>query len=206
MPGAEFGDVNAAAVAASQDSLRGLLSSPVSSTFQFDASAGVEHLLSRLASVTSLSQLARLTAGYAGVLGADVLMISVLTADGSALRSLEGPLGLASGAPYRLADYPVTAQALAERRIAPVYLPGPVNRGRAPEIWLDGGDEAEWAVLRRLSMSTGLLVPVLSRDVPIGLLECYGEKPARWTRRQIRSARTVAAMLGPVLDLLLSGR
>jgi hypothetical protein len=37
----------------------------------------------------------------------------------------------------------------------------------------------------------------------IGLLECYRSCPAPWSRRQIRSARTVAAMLGPVLDVTL---
>ena len=173
------------------------------STFQFDASVGVEHLLSRLASVTSLSQLARLASGYGGVLGADLLVISVLTPDGTALRPLEGPSGRATGEPYLLADYPLAGQAMKQHTIAPIYLPDRAGRSATPESWLDGGD-AEWDVLRRLDMAAGLLIPVISRDVTVGLLECYRETSGRWTRRQIRSARTVAAMLGPVLDLLLS--
>jgi GAF domain-containing protein len=66
------------------------------------------------------------------------------------------------------------------------------------------GDEAEWAVLRRLGFDGCLLVPVVSRDRVIGLLECYREGGSPWSRRQIRSARTVAATLGPVLDVLLA--
>lgn len=48
------------------------------------------------------------------------------------------------------------------------------------------------------------MVPVISRNRVIGLLECYRADKATWSRRQIRSARAVAAMLGPVLDGLLT--
>jgi EAL domain-containing protein (putative c-di-GMP-specific phosphodiesterase class I) len=194
MPDQTFTDVDPAAVTASRDNHRRLLASPVPATYQHDAAIGVEHLLSRLASVTTLECLHRLTAGYAGVLGSDLVEISVLTPDGAALHEITASPG--TGPVFRLSDYPITRQALQSRTIAPVHLDG-----GGP----DGGDQAEWEVLRQLGMESALMVPVISRDVPIGLLECYSETSQRWTRRQVRSARTVAAMLGPVLDVLLRG-
>ncbi len=65
------------------------------------------------------------------------------------------------------------------------------------------GERAECELLQRLGFETVLMVPVVSRDRVIGLLECYRRELMPWSRRQIRSARTVAAMLGPVLDGLL---
>jgi len=160
-----------------------------------DATARVADLLAQLGTVTSLAQLATLVSTCAGVLGGDTLMVSVLRDDDRALQTVDGPADPGPDDPdaervFTLADFPLTRQCLRSRAVRPVYL------DRA-------GDAAEWGVLQEMGFEAALLVPVISRDRVLGLLECYRRGNAAWTRRQIRSARTVAAMLGPVLDVTL---
>ena len=158
----------------------------------YDATADVEELLAQLTRVTSLAELGALAGTCAGVLGGDSLLISVLSQDGSAIRSV--PASVEPGCTdevFTLADYPITRRCLETRAVIPIYLGS-------------DGDTAEWRVLARLGYEAALLVPVISRDRVIGLLECYRSGSAPWSRRQIRSARTVAAMLGPVLDVTLT--
>jgi EAL domain-containing protein (putative c-di-GMP-specific phosphodiesterase class I) len=138
---------------------------------------GVEELLSRLTAVTTLSELHTLVSGCAGVLGAETLVASVLPAPNHPER------------PFALAGNPLSQACLSTRTVVPVY------RGQ--------GGSGEDELLHCLGFATVLMVPVISRDRVIGLLECYRTDEAPWSRRQIRSARTVAAMLGPVLDGLL---
>jgi EAL domain-containing protein (putative c-di-GMP-specific phosphodiesterase class I) len=159
---------------------------------RYDTTADVEELLDQLTRVTSLAELGALAGTCAGVLGGDSLLISVLSEDGSAIRSVPGsvvPGG--SDEVFTLADYPITRRCLETRAVIPIYLGS-------------DGDPAEWRLLARLGCEAALLVPVISRDRVIGLLECYRSDSAPWSRRQIRSARTVAAMLGPVLDVTLT--
>jgi EAL domain-containing protein (putative c-di-GMP-specific phosphodiesterase class I) len=156
----------------------------------YDSTADVEHLLSRLTRVRSMTELGALASTCAGVLGGDNLVISVLNPDGTSIRSVQSPLTAGPGQVFRLADFPVTRRCLKTRAVVPIY-PG------------SDGDASEWAVLTQLGYSAALLVPVISRDRVIGLLECYRTSAVPWTRRQIRSARTVAALVGPVLDVTL---
>jgi EAL domain-containing protein (putative c-di-GMP-specific phosphodiesterase class I) len=164
----------------------------------YDATADVEELLIQLTRVTNLEELGALAGTCAGVLGGDSLLISVLSEDGKAIQAVPGSTiapysETASAVPevVTLADYPVTRRCLETRAVIPIYLGS-------------DGDAAEWQVLSRLGCSAALLVPVISRDRVIGLLECYRSCSAPWSRRQIRSARTIAAMLGPVLDVTLT--
>jgi EAL domain-containing protein (putative c-di-GMP-specific phosphodiesterase class I) len=157
----------------------------------YDATADVEELLVQLTRVTSLAELGALAGTCAGVLGGDSLQISVLTNEGSAIQSVQSPIAIGPGEVFTLADYPITRRCLETRAVIPIYLGS-------------DGDDAEWQVLAQLGFKAALLVPVISRDRVIGLLECYRRCTAPWSRRQIRSARTVAAMLGPVLDLTLT--
>lgn len=157
----------------------------------YDATADVEELLVQLTRVTSLAELGALAATCAGVLGGDSLLISVLTDDGSAIRSVQDPISVGPEEVFTLADYPITRRCLETRAVIPIYLGS-------------DGDDSEWHVLTRRGFEAALLVPVISRDRVIGLLECYRSSSAPWSRRQIRSARTVAAMLGPVLDVTLT--
>ena len=156
----------------------------------YDATADVEQLLVDLTRVTSLTDLGTLAGTCAGVLGGDSLHISVLSPDGGAVRSVANPHSpAAAGTPFLLDDYPITRRCLETRAVIPIYVGS-------------DGDPSEWAVLSQLGFEAALLVPVISRDRVIGLLECYRRSATPWSRRQIRSARAVAAMVGPVLDTL----
>jgi EAL domain-containing protein (putative c-di-GMP-specific phosphodiesterase class I) len=207
LPEPDFEDADPIAVAAGRDSLNAMLAGrggrsrstapdpaalPLSlppPPLTHDRTAGVDELLAELGTVTDLAGLAALAGTCAGVLGADTLMVSVVQPDGVSVQAIQTPDddGTA-GRIYRLADYPLTRACLETRSVMPLYL-GTV------------GDEAEWQVLAGLGYAAALLVPVISRNRVIGLVECYRNDAAPWTRRQIRSARTIAAMLGPVLDL-----
>jgi EAL domain-containing protein (putative c-di-GMP-specific phosphodiesterase class I) len=164
---------------------------PETTRITYDATAGVEELLVQLTRVTSLVELGALAGTCAGVLGGDSLMISVLNEDGTTIRAVPGPIDDGLGQMFSLADFPITRRCLETRAVIPIYLGS-------------DGDASEWQVLSRLGFEAALLVPVISRDRVIGLLECYRTGAAPWSRRQIRSARTIAAMLGPVLDVTLT--
>jgi EAL domain-containing protein (putative c-di-GMP-specific phosphodiesterase class I) len=159
-----------------------------------DTTTDVEELLIQLTRVRSLAELGGLTGICAGVLGCDSVLISVLSEDGSAIRSVRARPNLVDVDPdevFSLAEYPITRRCLETRAVIPIYLGS-------------DGDPSEWNLLSQLGYQTALLVPVISRDRVIGLLECYRSCSVPWSRRQIRSARTVAAMLGPVLDVTLT--
>jgi EAL domain-containing protein (putative c-di-GMP-specific phosphodiesterase class I) len=155
------------------------------------ATADVEELLVQLTRVRDLAQVGALAGTCAGLLGADSLKISVLSDDDSGLRSVRGPVTVHLGESFKLADYPITRRCLETRAVIPIYLGSE-------------GDASQWQVLSKLGYESALLVPVISRDRSIGLLECFRGTSTPWSRRQIRSARTVAAMLGPVLDVTLT--
>ncbi|GLY30216.1 EAL domain-containing protein [Kineosporia sp. NBRC 101731] len=162
----------------------------------------IDEFLVRLTSVTSLPGLRALVTGCGRVLGADSLEISVLTDGDSALVAAghrTGPVPTGDSTPtYPLARYPLTQLCLNTRSVVPVH------RGHDPFGHSPPGEQTERDLLRHLHFETVLMVPVISRDRVIGLLECYRRDDAPWSRRQIRGARTIAAMLGPVLDGLLS--
>ncbi|GAA3596450.1 hypothetical protein GCM10022223_09590 [Kineosporia mesophila] len=175
-------------------------SSPRPSAPEARSAPAIDEFLTRLTSVTSLTGLHTLVTGCGRVLGADHLEVSVLTDDESALVAAGRPDAAPSGdstPTYPLASYPLTQLCLSTRSVVPVY------RGHDPFGRGAPGKQTERDLLQRLHFETVLMVPVISRDRVIGLLECYRRDDAPWSRRQIRGARTMAAMLGPVLDGLL---
>ena len=199
LPEPDFHGADPIAVASGRDSLTRMLVGRQRPTptplpearITYDATAGVEELLVQLTRVTSLVELGALAGTCAGVLGGDHLMVSVLTEDGTAIRAVPAPIDPRPSRLFTLADFPITRRCLETRAVIPIYLGS-------------DGDVSEWQVLSRLGYESALLVPVISRDQVIGLLECYRKGLVPWSRRQIRSARTIAAMLGPVLDVTLT--
>jgi GAF domain-containing protein len=97
------------------------------------------------------------------------------------------------GQRYELADYPLSADVLARNVAAQVVLGAP------------GADPAESAVLLEERFGSVLIIPVRCAGRPVGMLEAYQLEPLPFTRRQIRAARSLAAVVGPVLARLLGG-
>ena len=117
----------------------------------------------QLTTVTSLEGLGELAGTCAGVIGGDTLLVSVLSPDGTTIRSVESPTG-GQGDTFSLAEFPFTRRCLESRSVMPIYLGS-------------SGDAAEWQVLTQLGYEAALLVPVISRDRVLGLLECYRKGP-----------------------------
>jgi EAL domain-containing protein (putative c-di-GMP-specific phosphodiesterase class I) len=197
LPDATFRDADPVAVAAGRRSLAGELAperraaAPLS-----QAGVVVEDVLERLTAVTDLHGLADLVHACSSILGCDHVALSTLAVE-NGVDTLTQVVGTADGdeegVPYPIGDYPVTRRCLDLRTVTPV-------------LSHRTGDAAEWRVLAELGYGSALLVPVISRDRPVGLLEVYRHATTSWSRRQIRSARLLSSMLGPVLDGLTNQR
>ena len=139
----------------------------------------IHHVTAALARASRKVQLDRALVVAAETLGASLIGVSLLGADGG-LREI-----VATGAPidpavYYLADYPATAHALNDAVMLEVH----ADRSDS--------DPAEQGVLHRYKMASLLLVPLLLDDVPVGILELNRTQPHRWTVRDISHARSLA--------------
>ncbi len=147
--------------------------------------------LMRVSSATCLSELARALTHIAPAVGADGVELSYLDATGSFVEAVLDTATVFKGVRYYLADLPLTRRVLADDVAAQVVL---------GDAGADPG-ESEW--MRADGVGSLLMVPVRSRGEVVGLFECHLRRPTPWRRSQIRAARTVAALSGPVLDNLL---
>ena len=118
-------------------------------------------------------------------------MLSPLNPDRTALRALPGLHGRDDPSWYPLADYPTTRRCMQEQVVVPVYAGST-------------GDPSEWLVMVDFGYPSALLVPVVSRGRAIALLECFRLTSSIWSRREIRQASDLAALIGPALDLALN--
>lgn len=149
----------------------------------------LDRLLGRIADVRDVPGLARALGTATGVIGCDRLELGVLTDDGRALRTVRATGPQDEGPLYRLDDFPLTRACLAEGRVVPVYdLPGHCR--------------AEREQLQAHGHRSALLVPVVALGGTVGLLECFTAHDAPWTRSQVRHARLLASVVGPVLVAL----
>jgi EAL domain-containing protein (putative c-di-GMP-specific phosphodiesterase class I) len=148
-------------------------------------------VLVRVASATSLSRLAAVLADIAPAIGADDVELSYLDRTGSFVEAVVDSEKVFKGVRYYLDDLPLTRHVLAEDVAAQVV------------VGDDSADAGEVAWMVADGVGSLLMVPVRSRDRVIGLFECHQRLPVPWRRRQIRAARTVAAVAGPVLENLL---
>jgi GAF domain-containing protein len=94
------------------------------------------------------------------------------------------------GARYPLADFPQTARCLETLEIMTVDLADPQ------------ADAAEAAWMRSEGVTTMIGIPVLAAGTVVGVLECSRKVPVPWSRLQLRHARIIATVLGPVMTTL----
>lgn len=194
LPGAGFAPATPVAVGAAQRSLGAMLSCHPVAGEAADADGGnvCRRLLPHLSAVSRAPDLSRLVAGFAPALGAEMLVLSPLDAGRAAIRALPGLHGRDDASSwYRLADYPTTRRCMQEQVVVPVYAGST-------------GHPSEWESMDDFGYPSALLVPVVSRGRAVALLECFRKTSAIWSRREIRQARDLAAMIGPALDLALS--
>ena len=91
--------------------------------------------------------------------------------------------------PYSLKDFPYTKRLMAEQELGVINVSDP----RA--------DPAETAIMRRWDDKSQLVIPIVYREHPVGLLEVYdGLRERRFTRQELRLARALAGLTAVALQ------
>ncbi|GAB4578543.1 MAG: hypothetical protein Fur0022_12780 [Anaerolineales bacterium] len=94
------------------------------------------------------------------------------------------------GQRYKLADYPLTAKVLKERFIATV-------RGDDPKA-----DRAEVSLMEEVNLKSLLMVPLVTQDKVIGLMELHDEVNYRdFSPQQIRLVEALSAQAAVVIEM-----
>lgn len=154
-----------------------------------DATA-LERLLVELVECSDLDQLARMTGPIAHHLACDLAEISYLDPERVYLQGIGASAWRPEGHRYPLADFPLSQRCLETLEIMTVDLADPA------------ADEAErgWMAVEGVTTMIGL--PVVAAGHAVGLLECSRSRPTPWSRLQLRHARIIATVLGPVISSL----
>ena len=147
--------------------------------------------LLQVSAAESLDGLARALAGVAPALGADAVELSYLDDARTYVEAVVDTASLFKGVRYHLDDLPLTRHVLEEDVAAQVVLGSPDA----------DPDESTWMI--EDGIGSLLMLPVRSRGRVVGLFEAHLREPTPWRRNQIRAARTVASVAGPVLENLL---
>ncbi len=188
MPSPTFEPASEAATLTCQSSFQRTLA--LGSRAPGQDTTALERLLADLVNCTDLDSLARMTGPIGDHLRCDLAEISLLGTDGDFIQGI----GALSWRPedhiYPLADYPVTRHCLESLEIMTVDLADP------------GADEAERRWMTTEGVTTMIGLPVLAAGTVVGLLECSRAVATPWSRVQLRHARIIATVLGPVIRTL----
>jgi EAL domain-containing protein (putative c-di-GMP-specific phosphodiesterase class I) len=111
-------------------------------------------------------------------LGIDVIGLSILS--GGQLREIATADTAVDETAYPLGHYPATRAALTSGRMIEIHVDDP------------GGDGAERALLRTQGFASLLIVPLIRRGAPLGILEFRHRARRHWTSHDIRQAHTLA--------------
>ncbi|HVQ88812.1 MAG TPA: EAL domain-containing protein [Actinomycetes bacterium] len=152
--------------------------------------SGLEHLLGRIVDTQDLDSLARLMGLVAETMKCDKVELSYLDPTGEFLEAVRPDAWEPEGVRYYLSEYAPTAQALGSQQILQVVANDP------------GADTHEVAWMRTEGVQTLIGVPIVCAGQPIGFLECCKVDETPWSRMQLRHARIIASVLGPVLGNL----
>jgi GAF domain-containing protein len=150
----------------------------------------LERLLVELVECSHLDELARMTGPIAEHLTCNLAEISFLDADREYLQGIGALAWRPEGHRYPLADFPLTQRCLDTLEIMTVDLDNPE------------ADAAERAWMTVEGVNTMIGLPVLAAGNVVGLLECSRSEPLPWSRLQLRHARIIATVLGPVISSL----
>ena len=153
--------------------------------------AELAEALVAVAETEDLDSLARMTPRLADAIGCARVDLSCYDEPGHFLEGVLASGWVLEGQRYALGDYPLSADVLARNVAAQVVLGTP------------DADPAECAILLEERFGSVLILPVRCAGRPVGMLEAYQVEPTPFTRRQIRTSRSIAAVVGPVLARLL---
>jgi EAL domain-containing protein (putative c-di-GMP-specific phosphodiesterase class I) len=150
----------------------------------------LERLLADLVDCSNLDSLARMTGPIADHLDCHLAEISFLDPGGTYIQGIGALAWRPEGTTYALADFPVTKRCLETLEIMTVDLTDP------------DADPAERDWMTVEGMRTMIGIPVLAAGRVVGLMECSRTVAAPWSRLQLRHARIIATVLGPVIATL----
>lgn len=149
------------------------------------------HALLQVASADCLDGLARVLDDIAPAVGADTVELSYLDDGRGYVEAVVDSEAHFKGVRYHLADYPLTRRVLKDDVAAQVVLGA------------EDADTSESGWMVEDGVGSLLMLPVRSGGRVVGLFESHRAASTPWRRSQIRAARTVAAVAGPVLENLL---
>ncbi|MEO8107479.1 MAG: EAL domain-containing protein [Actinomycetes bacterium] len=150
----------------------------------------LERLLADLVNCSELDHLARMTGPIADHLQCDLAEVSLLGASGDYIQGIGALTWRPEEHLYPLADFPATQRCLETLEIMTVDLENPA------------ADAAERSWMTIEGVTTMIGIPVLAAGKVVGLLECSRAVPTPWSRVQLRHARIIATVLGPVIRTL----
>jgi EAL domain-containing protein (putative c-di-GMP-specific phosphodiesterase class I) len=189
MPTPEFSEVSEAARLTCESSFsRALAIGGRADPDQMPAT--LEHLLGRIVDASDTSSLSQLMPMIGAVLRCDRVELSFLDATGSYLEAVAVEQWTPEGIRYPLNDYVQSRRALELQEMMQVLVSLPESDPK----------EVEWMLREGIRSIIG--VPVVTAGRSIGLLECCRVEEIPWTRMQLRHARIIATVLGPVMTSL----
>lgn len=153
-------------------------------------SSTLERLLVDLVDCRDLDRLAQMTVPIGDHVECDLAQISFIDPSGSYVQAVAPRAWMPEGSQFALADFPQTRRCLETLEIMTADLTDPA---------VDPA-EADW--MRSEGVTTMIGIPILAAGNVVGLLECSRTVPVPWTRLQLRHARMIATVLGPVMTTL----
>lgn len=150
----------------------------------------LQQLLGYLTNISDLDELARSMSAVAETLACDRVELSYLDPSGAYLEAVLAEAWQGEGIRYYLDQYPLTKQALESHEIIRIV----ANDPDSPDI------ETVWMSTEGIRSLIG--VPIIYTGQAIGFLECCQVDNIPWRRQQLRDARIVTTVLGPILGAL----
>jgi GAF domain-containing protein len=174
-PADELGTISPDAVATCLAARRRLMSRQAPAP---DAVLDLHEITAALAGSVDAGELSASLRRAATTLGVDVIALSVLA--GGELHEIATAEPAPDQAAYPLGRYPATRDALSTGQMIEIHVDDP------------GSDAAERALLQAHGFASLLIVPVIRRGAPLGILEFSHHTRRHWTSHDIRQAHTLA--------------
>ena len=189
-PGPPWATVTPAAARACREAFRAALGPSGPEPVPGEPRVIIERLAGRLASCDCHQDIVDALADVSSALGARRIVWSRLVGDGLGQRLLTWATDDEHeiGSSFSVAAFPETARVLRTGEAAQVTVGDPSS------------DPAETALLRELGFTTMLMLPLLARGKPIGLLEAFSDDDRPFSRQRIGIARTIAHQLAIMLQ------
>jgi len=148
----------------------------------------LEHVAAELSELHTITQLDNVLARVAAEINAE--QVALLRYDGrnNSLSAITEHAWLARGDRLSLSGYPTVANVLQTRELVQV-------------LASDGGaDIGELALLGTTGFRAMLVVPVVARGVPLGVLLAFSPIERPWSRSEMHRARMVSYVLGAAVE------